>query len=112
MNRIQNSPWGYPDYQRNLDERGIAFVSTPSHGGLTFTPETWQSLPQSARESFMTEGWAEEDCEMAIAMALLGLTDDEISRLGILATAEQIRESAKLTIAWDSEFNSYSGIEL
>ncbi len=66
------TPWG--DVQ-NARERapGILEVETPGHGGLVMSEARWKSLPEEVREKFLNRGFAEEDCEMPVALALLGL---------------------------------------
>ena len=69
---MPDTPWGKPDVVEPLAP-GVVRVHTPGHGGLRIEPERWRSLPPAVRNTFMNPGWAEEDCEMPIAMVLLDL---------------------------------------
>ena len=70
--RMPRTPWGEPDIVEPLAP-GVMRVHTPGHGGLRIEPEQWDGLPLEVRATFMNPGWAEEDCEMPIAMVLLDL---------------------------------------
>ena len=54
---------------------GILSVSTSSHGGLMIPKERPSTSPRPSASSFMSKDrkatWAEEDCEMTIAIAFL-----------------------------------------
>ncbi len=69
------TPWG--PAQTNVEiVPGVRHVTTASHGGLQIDDRRWMTLPAAARQAFTRlhpKGWAEEDCEMAIALVLLGL---------------------------------------
>ena len=69
-----NTPWGDADNVTDMGN-GILSVSTPSHGGLMVPKDMAKHIPQAVRSSFMNKDkkavWAEEDCEMTIAIAFL-----------------------------------------
>ena len=80
------TPWGsIQDFHKLSD--GVVRVITASHGGLMLNSEIWSQLPKDFRFaawSPTSPGWkgmdqspmfAEEDCEQAIVLALLGLDD-------------------------------------
>ena len=69
---MPDTPWGEPDTVEPLAP-GVVRVHTPGHGGLRIEPEQWRGMPPEVRATFMDPGWAEEDCEMPIAMVLLDL---------------------------------------
>ena len=84
----QTTPWGSatgieqltPDIQR---------IHTPSHGGLRIKGETLRRLPPVFRQAMFMQSplsarviWAEEDCDMPIALTLLGI-DSERYRFDI-----------------------------
>lgn len=66
--RISNSPWGHVDQQRDVAP-GLAWVSTPSHGGLWLSPERWAMLRAAlpGAGSYAPDGWLEEDLDWAQA---------------------------------------------
>ena len=62
------SPWGLIDASDTLAP-GIAFVSTPSHGGIFLDYDHEQSIPVEVRKiarQYAPVGWYEEDCDLAI----------------------------------------------
>ena len=68
------SPWGPAQSEWNEEiAAGVTRVSTAGHGGLRFSQERWASIPAAVRGTFMNPGWAEEDCEAPIAIAVLGI---------------------------------------
>lgn len=69
---ILDTPWGGPDHLEPLAP-GVVRVWTPGHGGLCIEPDRWSEIPPEARATFMNPGWAEEDCELPIAIVLLDL---------------------------------------
>lgn len=69
------TPWGGVQASETVAP-GVEFVVTAGHGGLVLTDERWEQLPSEVRDTFISRGFAEEDCEYPIAMALLGLGDD------------------------------------
>ena len=80
------TPWGEAQPEGNKEiAAGVTQVSTASHGGLRFSPERWASLPSEVRETFMHPGWAEEDCEAPIAMAVLGIGGERQSEYEAIA---------------------------
>ena len=73
-NTITVTPWGKPDSVQAIME-GVTQVETPSHGGLVLSADVWFSLPDVVTACMRHTGFAEEDCEMAIVLDLLGLGD-------------------------------------
>ena len=66
-----DTPWGLADNVRSLGP-DIFSVTTPGHGGLYITGEAFRAIPKQVAGTFMNGGhWAEEDCEMPIAMTIL-----------------------------------------
>lgn len=58
------TPWGTADYV-NHPAPGVAFASTPGHGGVKLSPERNKQIPAALRNA---SGWYEEDCEVYIPM--------------------------------------------
>jgi hypothetical protein len=86
------TPWGRADNRVAVGNGGIAFFSTPSHGGYYVPPELRETMPQPyrAHEPFCRQaGWYEEDCDWS-AVAL------SFPHLFGAATLEQ----ARATWAW------------
>ena len=72
-----DTPWGPAQTITELAP-GVRIVTTASHGGLQIEEPQWLELPAAVRRTFTrlhSKGWAEEDCEMAIALVLLGLAE-------------------------------------
>ena len=66
-----DTPWGPADSVTDLGA-GIFSVTTPGHGGLYISGKAFRKVPKRVAETFMNGGhWAEEDCEMPIAIAVL-----------------------------------------
>ena len=73
MSQRINTPWGLSDTADTLAP-GVILVTTPSHGGLLL-PEN-APLPTDVTATFINgPRWAEEDCELPIALALLQAHD-------------------------------------
>ena len=71
IKRGDRTPWGAADNSKELGD-GVYEVSTPGHGGIYMGAEARAAIPADVRSTFRNGGaWAEEDCEMAIALALL-----------------------------------------
>ena len=70
-----STPWG-PAQEISELAHGIWSVRTARHGGLCLSEERWQSLPEDVRATFYEAGWAEEDCEEVIVLALFGMGDE------------------------------------
>ena len=62
---ITHSPWGTPDHVLPVAE-GIAFVTTPSHGGYRLSSERLAAMPEHLRIDRLNTGWFEEDCDAAM----------------------------------------------
>ena len=77
MSKRISTPWGLSDTADTLAP-GVILVTTPSHGGLLL-PEN-AAIPTDVTATFINgPRWAEEDCELPIALALLqaqGAVDD------------------------------------
>ena len=65
MNERVYTPWGQPDTKRAYAD-GIAFYSTPGHGGFKVSGELNRKIPDYMRRA---GGWYEEDCEWSIVVA-------------------------------------------
>ena len=67
------TPWGDSETVNRIHP-DIILVTTPSHGGIHIFGETAKKIPQEVWSSFIaSNGWAEEDCEAVIALAILGM---------------------------------------
>jgi hypothetical protein len=68
----QETPWGLaaPSEVETIEEDGVYFVSTASHGGYYVTPDAIDAIPGDWREATFNRqgcnGWFEEDCDWAI----------------------------------------------
>ena len=76
---VLNTPWGPAENGYTDIGSGVLSISTSSHGGLFIPKEAAKLIPKKVRDTFI-EGsrkrrdggvWAEEDLEMAIAIAFL-----------------------------------------
>lgn len=66
--KLNYSPWGVPDYQKQVAD-GIISVGTPSHGGYYVRPDVYEQMPAALRCNVYGGGtWFEEDCEVALVM--------------------------------------------
>ena len=69
-----DTPWGDADDATDLGG-GILSVSTSSHGGLLIPKAMAKHIPKAVRDKFINKSrqatWAEEDCEMPLAIAFL-----------------------------------------
>ena len=96
--RGDHSPWGTIQEIVPLIH-GVTMVSTSSHGGFHLTPQRLRMMPQSMRSS---NGWYEEDCEVAMVMYCFY---DEFATLNLWAKAPT-REELAHTI------REYCGLEV
>ena len=81
--RTSNSPWGRIEHVDTLAE-GVDMVHTASHGGVRLSEEVQDRLPSDVLSSFLRgPGWAEEDCEAPIVLALLDLTDERVKLMAL-----------------------------
>ena len=88
--RYMETPWG-PAYTEEQLAPGIVQVSTPSHGGLKLDAAAQQRIPQDVRNTFINgPGWAEEDCEALIVLALLAITVPCMTRPQALTAVRNI----------------------
>lgn len=85
------SPWG-PVQESGIEHvvHGVTSVQAAGHGGLHLSRAAWAALPQAVRSTFMTPGWAEQDCEEQIALAVLGIGGER--RQAIADSARGIAE--------------------
>ena len=60
------SPWGRVNHLQQITE-GIAWVSTPSHGGIKLSAERNKQMPAAFK---VAGGWYEEDCEASKVIAV------------------------------------------
>ena len=69
-----DTPWGEAHNATDLGG-GILSVSTSSHGGLMIPKDMAKHIPKAVRDKFLNKSrqatWAEEDCEMPLAIAFL-----------------------------------------
>ena len=69
---IAYTPWGAPDTVEPIGTDGIAFVSTPSHGGFYVPPALNSRVPAEHRAITFNRqgesGWYEEDCDAALVV--------------------------------------------
>ena len=107
MSKRINTPWGLSDTADTLAP-SVILVTTPSHGGLLL-PES-SPIPAEVTATFINgPRWAEEDCELPIALALLqaagAVKDDalpEYPAAKILEAARGIAERfPRYTVALD-----------
>ena len=69
MSKRINTPWGLSDTADTLAP-DVILVTTPSHGGLLLRESS--PIPAAVTATFINgPRWAEEDCELPIALALL-----------------------------------------
>ena len=67
------TPWGDSETVNRIHP-DIILVTTASHGGIHIFGKTAEKIPQDVWSSFIaSNGWAEEDCEAVIALAILGM---------------------------------------
>ena len=93
MSERISTPWGLSDTTDTLAP-GVILITTPSHGGLLL-PES-SPIPAAVTATFINgPRWAEEDCELPIALALLQAQDvvDDNALPGYPAT--KILEAAR-----------------
>ena len=98
VNPPTDTPWG-PAQNAQAIGAGVWIIDTAGHGGLYIEGPAYESLPKGVAATFMNGGhWAEEDCEMAIALSVLRpqLDDDELHFA--MPTALQPEENGELKI--------------
>ena len=90
------TPWGQADFPEELGD-GIYSISTPSHGGIYMGADARRAIPAEVRKTFMNGGaWAEEDCEMYIALALLE-AKGKVDAGRLWLSVEKLRDGALKT---------------
>ena len=107
MSGIQEvrSPWGRVEDATRIGPE-VMKVSTPSHGGLYVTGAAAQAVPAKVWDCMINgRGWAEEDCEEAIILALL-LWSGHITNPVTLAHATLILDTARGTVAAYGRYRS------
>lgn len=71
IERCRRSPWGTPDHITH-PALGIAFVSTPSHGGFVLDDVNNAKVPMAWREASFNgnalRGYYEEDCDACMVV--------------------------------------------
>jgi hypothetical protein len=71
MAQFTETPWGAADQVSPIGD-GIAYISTPSHGGVYVPPELNEQIPAEWREAswrgLAKAGWYEEDCDAAMVI--------------------------------------------
>ena len=71
MTSIHTSPWGGVQSATVLAP-GVTLIETASHGGLHLAGRAIEAIPRAVGATFINgPSWAEEDCELAIALAIL-----------------------------------------
>ena len=71
MTSIHTSPWGGVQSATVLAP-GATLIETASHGGLHLAGRALEAIPRAVGATFINgPSWAEEDCELAIALAIL-----------------------------------------
>ena len=71
MTSIHTSPWGGVQSATVLAP-GVTLIETASHGGLHLAGRAFEAIPRDVGATFINgPSWAEEDCELAIALAIL-----------------------------------------
>ena len=71
MTNIHTSPWGGVQSATVLAP-GVTLIETASHGGLHLAGPALDAIPRAVGATFINgPTWAEEDCELAIALAIL-----------------------------------------
>ena len=108
------TPWGLADDVSDLGA-GIELVSTPSHGGIRLTGEARSAIPADVADAMLTPAtpdvlWAEEDCEVAIVLTVLGFrVDDAKARMALAEDwHEQCLRHAALVV---HRYEEYSSLE-
>ena len=100
-----NTPWGPAQRETLVElstrEGSVLSLSTAGHGGLKLDERRWNELPADVRETFYHRGFAEEDCEMAIALALLDDIDwaREFSRPPLAAAIDIAKRFPRYAVA-------------
>jgi hypothetical protein len=79
-----HTPWGVSDYEKKI-QRGLTWVSTPSHGGFMVARATAEKLLSPAAvgcgEQFGSYLAYEEDCDAAIVLYELPQTREGFSHV-------------------------------
>ncbi len=97
----KSSPWGLIEHTDPLAD-GVDLVATASHGGLRLSVEVQDRLPAHLLMGFMNgPGWAEEDCEAPIVLALLDLTDERGTLLALAMAMKIERYRAAVPLLED-----------
>ena len=66
------TPWGTANDTEVIQD-GVTFVQPPGHSGLVLSESRWSCLPAEVSSAMLDRLYAEEDCEMPIVTALLGI---------------------------------------
>ena len=101
------TPWG-PAQDVIAYGPEVVLVSTAGHGGLRVTGAAAKAIPESVWATMMHgRGWAEEDCEYPIILALL-IKAGHITDPGILKRTADVWEYAKL----NTRYERYASIRI
>ncbi len=96
MRKPGHSPWGRIEHVETL-AAGVDLVATASHGGLRLSAEVQDRLPAELLTCFYHgPGWAEEDCEAPIVLALLGIGGGQLTALAIAMRIERYNVAVPL----------------
>ena len=94
MVRFHKTPWGPAQHIEDLGA-GVARVTTASHVGLVLCEEARAKLPVAVLDSFLNgPQWAEEDCEEAIVLCLLGRGEPVFDKAALLIARSYGRYAA------------------
>ena len=93
MRTGDRTPWGTADDVEQLGPE-VWSVSTASHGGVRISGAALKAIPAEVRRTWLNAGgWAEEDCEMGIALALLE-SKGHVDRTRLWLEVERLRQLA------------------
>ena len=103
------TPWGAAEEVIAYGPE-VVFVSTRSHGGLRVTGEALAAVPDAVWDvmAYGGRGWAEEDCELPIILALL-IDAGHITKPETLANTDEIRDYARGVV---KHYPRYAGINV
>ena len=108
MTKQTSTPWGAVQDSVHLGP-DVARVSTASHGGLHVTGAAANAVPAVVWGTMINgRGWAEEDCEEPIILALL-LAGGHITNPNTRCRADDIREAARRMV---DQVPRYADIEI
>ena len=101
------TPWG-PAQDVTTYGPDVVYATTASHGGLRVTGAAAQSIPASVWSTMMNgRGWAEEDCEFPIILALL-VKGGHVTNTKTLEKTADIWKYARLCV----KYERYASIQI